>query len=141
MIMRKLIILTLALAVVACDDFFEKDLSDDKVQVVAPVDGATAPEGEITFAWRAMDGARSYRVTVVSPSFAEASTLAADTLMHNDSLSMKLSLRLQLAAGSYQWSISARNSAYTTPEQVYTLSVAAPPEEPEDYEHPEEPEP
>ncbi len=122
---RTMIILALAFAAMACDDLFEKDISDSSVTVIAPVDGVTAPEGTVTFLWRATSGARSYKLTVVSPSFAAASVVAADTLMHNDSLSVKLSLHMPLAAGSYQWSIRALNSAYASPEQVYTLFVAA----------------
>ncbi len=129
-------------AMAACDDVFEKDISKKQVTVVAPVDGVTVPEGGVTFLWRQTQGADAYKVTVVSPSFAQAAMVAADTLLRNDSISMKLSLHLTLAAGEYQWSIRALNSAYATAEQFYTLLVAAPePEEPEEPEVPEEPEP
>ncbi len=127
----KRILLILALLAASCDDVFEKDISRSSVTVVAPVDGVTASSGEVTFLWRATEGARAYKVTVVSPSFAAASTVAADTLMCNDSLSMKLTLRLSLVAGDYQWSIRALNDAYATPEQFYTLFVADPEEETE----------
>lgn len=123
------VILAAALAVsyVACDDVFEKDLSKKSVDVIAPADGVTAPAGVVTFLWRATEGADAYHVTVVSPSFGAVSRVAADTLMRNDSISVKLSLRLELDQGDYQWSIRALNGAYFTPEQFYSLFIALPP--------------
>lgn len=113
----------LALSLWSCDDIFEQELDRARIEVVAPKDGTSIPSGEVTFLWRPLPGARTYRVTVVSPGFDQASRVWADTTLRVDSLHMADRFTLRLDEGDYQWSLSAANGAYRTPEQVYTLRV------------------
>lgn len=113
----------LALSLWSCDDIFEQELDRARIEVVAPKDGTSIPSGEVTFLWRPLPGARTYRVTVVSPGFDQASRVWADTTLRVDSLHMADRFTLLLDEGDYQWSLSAANGAYRTPEQVYTLRV------------------
>ena len=69
-----------------CDDIFEQDIDRARIEVVAPKHDAHIEAGEVTFLWRPLSGARSYRLTVVSPSFARASRVWADTTLRADSL-------------------------------------------------------
>ncbi len=116
-------LLAVVLLVAGCDDIFEKDISNERVEVVSPADRAQTVQGEVAFLWRATEGATAYRVTVVAPSFANPSQVVADTVMYNDSLSVKLSLRLVMPQGDYQWSVRGLNSGYMTTEQVRSLKV------------------
>ena len=50
-----------------CDDIFEQDIDRARIEVVAPKHDAHIEAGEVTFLWRPLSGARSYRLTVVSP--------------------------------------------------------------------------
>lgn len=121
---KYLFILPILFGMFACDDIFEKDLTDKVVVIVAPSDGLTVEPGEVTFAWQGVEGARSYRLRIVDGEFAGHSRAVADTLMHDDTTGIKRSYTRTLDEGSYQWSITALNGAYETAEVVRTLHVA-----------------
>ena len=138
--MRRILLFLLIVSLAtACDDVFEKKLDGKAVAVVAPVDGATVTEGTMTFLWVPMEGAGGYHITIVSPSFKAAAIVVADTLLVDDSVSVRRMFRQAFSAGDYQWSISAFNSAYSSAASVFDLHVVVPtaPVEPE----PEQPEP
>lgn len=129
MIMKKALILPALLLMYACGDIFETDISGKEVHVTAPVDDAGVTEGNVSFLWEVLDGAQKYHVTVVTPDFEHAVTAVKDTLVYPDSLAVSLGFRMRLAAGGYQWSIQAFNSAYGSVRSVYDLTVVAPPDE------------
>ncbi|MDR0938384.1 MAG: hypothetical protein LBN29_03365 [Mediterranea sp.] len=108
----------------SCDDFLEKDISDKRVEVIAPVDSAELAPGRVSFLWREMDHATAYRVQVVSPNFQHATAVACDTLL-NDTLSANNKLSLTLPAGSYQWSIQAENGGYRSLMEYLSFQVIA----------------
>jgi hypothetical protein len=112
----------------ACDDFFEKDISDKNVEVIVPADNTTVPAGAVTFFWNELEHASAYRLRIVSPNFQNAATCACDTLL-NDSLSANNRLTVTLPAGTYQWSIQAENSAYQSLTKILSLQVNAADEE------------
>lgn len=121
-----------ALLSVGCDDLLERDIADRTVEVIAPCDGARTVAGDMTFLWRPLDGARSYHLTIVSPSFAAAERVVADTTLAVDSLTAGNRLVQAIEAGDYEWSICAANGGYRTAELILSLTVdAAEPEEPE----------
>lgn len=114
----------LTIIVVACNDIFETDISNISICVVSPKDSVAVKAGRVTFAWRTVNSATRYQLTIVEPSFAQASTLIADTVLCGDSTHMPpTSFSTILDSGKYQWSIKAFNSAYATYDQIYTLIV------------------
>ena len=123
---KYLFILPILFGMFACDDIFEKDLTDKMVVVVAPSDGLTVEPGEVTFLWQEVEGARSYRLRIVGGEFADHSRAVVDTLMHDDTTGIKRSYTRMLDEGDYQWSITALNGAYETAEVQRTLHVAGP---------------
>lgn len=127
----------LLLALPGCDDIFEQDIEQARLEVVAPKHDAHIEAGEATFLWRPLEGARCYRLTVVSPNFARASRVAVDTTLCVDSLHRADRFTLTLAAGVYEWSLRAANGVYQTQETVYRLTVD--PAEPTEPERPAEP--
>ena len=106
-----------------CDDIFEQDIDRARIEVVAPKHDAHIEAGEVTFLWRPLSGARNYRLTVVSPSFARASRVWADTTLRADSLHAADRFSLTLDEGNYQWSLQAFNGVYRSEESVYSLRV------------------
>ena len=106
-----------------CDDIFEQDIDRARIEVVAPKHDAHIEAGEVTFLWRPLSGARNYRLTVVSPSFARASRVWADTTLRADSLHAADRFSLTLDEGDYQWSLQAFNGVYRSEESVYSLRV------------------
>ena len=122
--MKRIFLLLAAFALTTgCDDIFEPNLTNRTVTVIAPAEGAEMTEGTVTFLWEPASGARGYRLTIVAPDFDNATTVVADTLLMNDSLTVRRSFRCALTGGSYQWSISAFNSAYATATSVFDLKI------------------
>ena len=123
-----------------CDDIFEQDIDRAWIEVVAPKHDAHIEAGEVTFLWRPLSGARSYRLTVVSPSFARASRVWADTTLRADSLHAADRFSLTLDEGDYQWSLQAFNGIYRSEESVYSLRVdPAAEDESQSLSYPQEP--
>ncbi|MCD8172861.1 MAG: hypothetical protein LUD76_05285 [Alistipes sp.] len=112
----------LLLSALGCRDLFEKDIQERQVEVISPVDNATAVEGEITFLWKEIESALEYHITIVSPGFGNSSMVVADTVIH-DSLPVSYRYRQYLGPGEYQWNIRARNSAYNTRDNILNLYV------------------
>lgn len=125
-------LLFLLLSLPGCDDIFEQDIEQARIEVIAPKHDTHIEAGEVTFLWRPLKGARSYRLTIVSPTFAGASRLIADTTLLADSAHRADRFTLTLAAGVYEWSLRAANGVYQTQETVYRLTIdPAEPTEPE----------
>ncbi len=129
MIMKKTLILPALLLMYACGDILETDISGKEVHVTAPVDNAGITEGNMHFLWDVLDGAEKYHVSVVTPDFEHAVTAIKDTLVFPDSLAVSLGFRMRLAAGKYQWSMQAFNSACGSVRSVFDLTVIAEPDE------------
>ncbi|MDL2319681.1 hypothetical protein LJC45_00920 [Alistipes sp. OttesenSCG-928-B03] len=131
--MKKILTLFIcALALAACDDIFEKDLTDKTVTVVAPVEGAVLEQGEATFLWRGMEGATAYHITIVSPSFDAAAVVVADEkLTAGEDDAVPLTFTCNIGAGQYQWSIRAMNCEYESRECRFSFTVVDPDATPE----------
>lgn len=90
----------------ACDDFLEKDISDKKVQVICPQDGAELHSNLLYFAWNEQEGAEKYHVRIVSPAFKNIQKYVCDTLLTS------YKMELKLPKGEYEWSVQAENFGY-----------------------------
>lgn len=121
--MKEIIIILLLAILTSCDDIFEKDIEEYKVEVVLPKNYSTVKEGEVSFLWKSLNGAMGYHLTIISPSFINASRLIADTVIWNDSLSEKLKYKQVLKPGDYQWNIRGINSSYTSLDNILHLLV------------------
>jgi hypothetical protein len=111
---KKRVLYGLAIIVLlqGCAEVLEKDLSKEKVQLVAPSNGISAPDSvALTFAWDSLDGASQYRLQIASPSFDSIVQLIADTPVAG----MFLSLPAFSIAGKYQWRVMASNTSSSSP--------------------------
>ena len=106
------IFLLVFLLLSGCEDIFEQDIEDASIEVIAPKNNTRTEAGTVTFLWRPLDGARSYRLTIVSPTFAGASRLVADTTLLADSAHRADRFTATLDTGNYQWSLQAANGAF-----------------------------
>ncbi len=95
--------------VVACDDIFEENITEDELFLLAPGEGAVI-EGDsiITFSWDFLEGASSYQIQVVSPSFENAGLLLLDSITNNNNVSANLQ------PGQYQWAVRGFNNGFST---------------------------
>lgn len=89
-----------------CDDFIAEDISEAQIVLSAPVNGASATQNEVTFWWEPLEVNTSYRLQVVTPSFAEAASLILDTLVTTHQV------RNALDPGTYAWRVRAENGTY-----------------------------
>ena len=124
--MKKLLPLLFLLLSVGCE-VLEEDISHDRVPVVAPADKVSVAAGAVDFRWAAVEYATGYEFTAVSPSFAAAGRVVADTVIRADTLGCRLSL----PAGEYEWCVTGFNGGYKTPGEIRSLTVL-PAEEPQE---------
>ncbi len=120
---KYLAILFLPTMFCSCDDFFEKDISERSVDIIAPLGRTSLPAGDVAFRWHAMERATGYRFTLVEPSFDRAARILADTLIVADSVARSYGCTVLLDAGEYEWSVEAFNTAYASKERISSLTV------------------
>ena len=97
-----------------------KDISQQQVAIIAPSNGIETTNRNVTFAWYGLEGATSYRLLIVSPSFDRVESLLEDISQDGTSY------RIELPAGTYQWRIQALNEKYKTAPQTYSLKITEP---------------
>lgn len=119
--MKQLFILLLSLFIFsACEDIFVKDITDKRIDIVAPANGAIVNKKEITLVWEELNGATDYHVIIVSPSITEVLYYACD------SVTKDYKLKVSLPNGVYEWSVQASNSAHISHKSSQTFQIAVP---------------
>jgi len=98
---------------VACEEvFYQKDISEIPLTIVAPADSVIVDTVAVLFSWMPVKEASKYHLQVVTPGFDNASQMLVD------SFTVKTSLHKELTVGDCQWRVKALNSisetAYTT---------------------------
>lgn len=106
--MKKSILLLSVALFVSCDAIFVENISNQKVSIIAPVEGTELTSEEVKFNWNVVTDAEQYELQVATPNFKNAAQLVIDTLLIDDSLESTLS------KGEYEWRIKAKNSEYET---------------------------
>lgn len=107
----------IALFFASCHSILLKDIQNDKVTLLAPGDSVSTKVSTVTFWWEVLDGADSYRLQIVSPSFDGVQQFIIDTLVASDKFTM------QLNPGVYQWRLRGESSAYQSKYVVRTLTI------------------
>lgn len=121
--MRYLLFIFSILICFACDDIFDKNIEDKFVEIISPTDSSIVKEGPITFVWKNMEGAEYYHLMIATPSFEEMSIAICDTIIYGDSLKTVSQKIASLQGGNYQWFVKAFNSAYSSLNPIYELTV------------------
>lgn len=101
----------------SCDDLIEPDISGQKVTLVAPADNSHSPRLAQNFQWTAVANARTYRLQLATPSFANSTRLVLDSVVRQPSLTKSL------APGRYEWRVQALNAGYETAFATRSLTV------------------
>ena len=96
------------LVLFACDDFFEKDISDKLISYMTPATGWSSENAEVNFSWSHLEDASSYHFQLVSPSFEAAHELVVDSTTSSNNL------QLNLPPSDYAWRIRGENSVSAT---------------------------
>jgi hypothetical protein len=106
---NKLFFIVGIIALFSCDDILEKDITDELVQVIYPINSQEITSNVVNFQWNPVKGANDYRVQV----FASNSSIVLDSLVPAKNFTYPLS------PGDYQWRVRAENYAYTS---AYSLN-------------------
>ncbi len=111
------ILVIIIVALVACDDFFEEDLTGKTVTLVAPYDGLQTSSSSFTFWWDEVEGASKYHFQIASPNFTAIEKIVADTNVAGNQF------EAQLYPGEFQWRVKAYNGGSETPYTTHSLTV------------------
>lgn len=106
------------LVITGCDDIFEKDLSNESVELRSPNDNSEVVESAVTFWWNKLEGATGYNLQIVSPEFGKSQTLILDSILFENKF------ELALEPGKYQWGIMALNSVSQTDLFTRAITIA-----------------
>ncbi|HVD97199.1 MAG TPA: hypothetical protein VNB90_03270 [Cytophagaceae bacterium] len=112
-----LYLLAVTLLLGACKDVFEKDITNQKITIDTPPDGAQSQVYKQLFWWEDLNGASQYRIQIASPSFDNPQSIV-DTVITGTNKFYKT-----LSPGLYQWRIRAENGAYKTQYQTFNLTM------------------
>lgn len=107
----------MVIALVACDDFFEKDLTGRTVTLIAPSNGVVTDILVQTFWWEELDGATEYDLQVVSTGFDSIVELVLDTTI------VGTQFEQTLYPGQFEWRVRGVNSAYVSEYTIHSLTV------------------
>jgi hypothetical protein len=99
-------------------DLVEPDISKQWVYIVSPSNWVTSSSPTQTFWWKPVDGARTYELEIVSPSFTNSNLFILDTVITGTKYVYTLP-----PGKTYQWRVQAQNSVYVTPFTTYTLTI------------------
>jgi hypothetical protein len=102
----------------ACQDFVAEELGANKVTLLSPADSIQSTLLMPTFWWNAVNGAESYRLQIVSPSFARPEKMILDSAVSGTKCT------IQLLPGKYEWRVKAVNNISETPYTVHYFVIA-----------------
>ena len=113
-----ILFLVILLLAISCEEIIEvEDISQEQVEVLAPINNAVVNTPQVRFSWEQLAFSENYRLQVATPNFLQATQIIEDTLIST------LQFDKVLEAGDYEWRIKALNSAYQTPYKTQSFSV------------------
>ena len=114
----KILLIGAMLLVLACEELLlEDDISDDKVEVLAPSNNTTLSATSVVFTWEPLEFADAYHLQVATPNFQAAVQVVEDTLIGQTNFAKTL------VPANYQWRVKALNSAYETAYTTQSFTV------------------
>lgn len=109
-----------AVLLVGCEEiFFEEDISDVRIELIAPSNEAVFDLKEVSLNWSSAEGVDEYLLQIVSPSFSNSNQLVKDTLL------TATNYTFNLLSNKYQWRVKGINSAYETSYSTYSFEIVS----------------
>ena len=100
-----------------CNAFFEANITNQSVTLLAPTSGVKTEIATQTFLWEQIDGASDYRLQIVSPSFDSIRVMVLDTIISTDKFSYVL------FPSVFEWRVRAQNSVYQSSWALGKLQI------------------
>ncbi|AXT18312.1 hypothetical protein D7030_08370 [Flavobacteriaceae bacterium AU392] len=99
-----ILIISILIMSFSCDDVFEEDISEDLIQITAPIPNTIIRGNTVQFLWEELEGADNYRIQIMNNN--------RENIV--DSLVSINSFTYILNPNEYQWTVRAENFAYQT---------------------------
>lgn len=104
----------------SCEEILlEDDISDEIVQLVAPVNNADFYSTGLTLTWDPIENGKQYRIQIARPNFAHPIQIVVDEVTEKTSYSTQLNI------GQYEWRIQAFNSGYSTVYSTRSFTIVS----------------
>lgn len=113
----QLTIISLFFLLCSCATWISEDISDETIVLLAPANNLSDSLQTKNFVWEEIEGALSYRLQIVSPSFDSISFIELD------SLTTRTSFESTLAPGLYQWRVRGENEDFETLWTTYNFEI------------------
>ncbi len=115
-----ILLITTLFGLSSCEEIIHvKDISDQTVELVAPVNNAQFTSTGVTFTWNPLQDATEYQLQIAKPNFTSPLQIVVDTTVTATSFTQ------QLAVGQYEWRVRALNSSYNTVYSSRFITVAS----------------
>ena len=101
------------------------DISEETVQLLAPLNGTTVTLDTIKFSWNGVYDATEYHVQVATPSFENAAQIVLDSVVVVDSTFVGTHITKSLSNSEYEWRVKAMNSGFDTEFSSSSFTVNA----------------
>ena len=93
----------------SCEEiFYQDDISEATIGLLAPTDNTVFDTQHINLNWMPLEGADEFQLQIGMPSFIGANQIVLDTTL------TKTSFEIELRPNEYQWRVRGLNSAYNT---------------------------
>lgn len=104
----------------ACEDIVSvADISEEKVTVLAPINGVAITDANVNFTWESVEEASQYNIQIAVPTFEVATQIVTDSTFSLTSFSKTLT------SGSYEWRVRAENSGFKTSYTTQKFTVSS----------------
>lgn len=100
--LNRISLIAISLVLFSCDDILEKDITNDMVELISPINYEEIESNVVIFKWNSLSDTDKYRIQI----FKTNKTKVLDTLV------TKTSITYPLSRGEYQWRVRGENSAY-----------------------------
>jgi hypothetical protein len=119
-----------SIVLASCQEIIEEpNISNARVELLAPANGVTLNQNELTFRWDFVTDATAYRIQLADPNFERPLQILVDSILEPDSLGLMTNfIDLNLGNGIYQWRVKALNFGYETAYSTHSFVVDSPPE-------------
>lgn len=108
----------LILGIFSCEEvLFEQDISQDRVNLIAPANNTEIEANSVRFNWESLKGATNYEIQIATPNFANANQLVLNTVTDSTFY------QSELIENDYEWRVRAQNSGYATAYSSAKFSV------------------
>ena len=105
------------LLLTACSDIIERDISEDKICLVTPINNLVTNVRLQNFRWEELNDADYYRVVVVSPAFDSIVSYAIERDIYDTRFDTTLT------PGVYEWTVLGVNGGYESDKTIRSITI------------------